>query len=162
MRVPPRGTRGTSFPRFPPLIARLFTGLNLTFFRLFGRRARVQGRPLLLLTTVGARSGQTRMTPVGWFPDIREGGKSWLIVASAAGAPWHPAWFLNMAKHPDRVWVEVEGRRYKVRPQTLAGAERETAWQRVGAMAPGYGKYQQKTDREIPVIRLLAEAGATN
>ncbi|MBI3971316.1 MAG: nitroreductase family deazaflavin-dependent oxidoreductase [Chloroflexi bacterium] len=62
------------------------------------------GAPLLLLTTVGAKTGKTRRTVLGWFPD---GDKSWLVVASYAGAARHPAWYFNLAKNPDKVWIEV-------------------------------------------------------
>lgn len=133
----------------------MIAALNLTFFGLFGRRIRIQGRPLLLLATVGARTGQQRRTPLAWFPDIREGSQSWLIVASNGGAAWHPRWFLNLARHPDRVWVEIEGRKMHVRPQTLSGDERERAWRTVVAMAPGYGPYARTTDRLIPLVRLV-------
>ena len=65
-----------------------------------------------------------------------------------------------MAKNPDRVWAEVAGRRIKVRPETLKGEERNAAFQRIVAAAPGYGAYQAKTDREIPIVRLRPEPKA--
>jgi deazaflavin-dependent oxidoreductase (nitroreductase family) len=151
VEVTPKGSYGATMPRPPRWMASGFRGLSTGMFRLFGRRMRVQGRPLLLLTTVGAKSGQLRRTVLGWFPD---GDNAWLIVASAAGAASHPAWFFNLAKHPDQVWIELEGRTVKVRPESLKGAEREEAWRRVVALAPGYGAYTTKTDREIPIIRL--------
>ena len=81
----------------------------------------------------------------------------WLVVASLAGAARHPAWLINLAKHPDKVWVEVGRDRYKVRPEILRGEERAEAWRRIVAVAPGYGPYEQMTDREIPVVRLTPE-----
>lgn len=113
---------------------------------------RVMGRPLLVLETVGARSGQARSAVLGWFPDTTEEG--WLVVASYAGAARHPAWFLNMAGNPDRVWVDIGGRKVRVEPASLKGAERAEAWQRIVSLSPGYGGYQEKTDREIPIVRL--------
>jgi hypothetical protein len=61
-----------------------------------------------------------------------------------------------MAKHPDQVWIEVNGRKIRVRAESLKGSERERIWQRIVAVAPQYAHYQQQTDREIPVVRLTA------
>jgi deazaflavin-dependent oxidoreductase (nitroreductase family) len=107
---------------------------------------------LVVLTTIGARSGEPRTVALGRFPEGDTG--AFLIVASNAGAATHPAWFINLAKHPDQVWAEVGGKKFKVTPQVLTGAERDAAYQHVVQVAPGYAAYQQKTDREIPVIRL--------
>ncbi len=155
VELTPKGTYGARMPKPPSWVTNAFTSLNVGMFRLFGRRMRVQGRPLLLLTTVGARTGQVRHSVLGAFPggDNRD---SWLIVASAAGAATHPGWLYNLAKNPDKVWIETEGRKLKMRPESLAGAEREAAWQEVVRLAPGYGGYTTKTDREIPIIRLKA------
>jgi deazaflavin-dependent oxidoreductase (nitroreductase family) len=116
---------------------------------------RVQGRPLLELETLGARSGATRHTVVGWFP--AESKDAWLVVASNAGSARHPAWFLNMARNPDHVWVAIGRRRIKVNPETIEGAERERAWREVVSLAPGYGHYEHDTDRVIPIVRLTAQ-----
>src|SRR6266540_778803 len=147
----PSGERGAGLPKLPRPLMKLFIALNVAVFRLFGRRLRIKGAPLVLLTTVGAKTGQTRQTPLGGFPDANG---AWLIVGSAAGAAKHPAWYFNLAKNPDKVWLEVEGRKMKVRPESLKGAERAAAWQRITTQASNYGSYQEKTDREIPIIRL--------
>jgi deazaflavin-dependent oxidoreductase (nitroreductase family) len=147
----PRGTRGRGFPKLARVLFRLFGGLQVPLFRRMGRRMRVQGRPLLLLTTIGAKTGLERTTTLGHFPDAKGG---WLVVASNAGSASHPSWCVNLAKHPDRAWVELEGRRFPVRAKSLRGAEREAAWSLVTSLAPGYGAYQETTDREIPVVRL--------
>jgi deazaflavin-dependent oxidoreductase (nitroreductase family) len=127
-------------------------GLSLFVYRVLGNRMRVMGRPLLLLETVGARSGRKRFAIIGWFPDTTKASR--LVVASYAGSARHPAWFLNLAKHPDRVWVEIAKQRFKVRPELLKGVDRMQAWERIVSLAPGYGNYQTKTDREIPIVRL--------
>lgn len=161
VEVTPRGTRGFEPPKLPGPLMSAMTGLAMFARRVLGDRMRVMGRPLLLLETVGARSGQARTTMLGWFPDTAEG--SWLVVASYAGAARHPAWFLNMARNPDKVWIEIGKRRLHVQPESLSGADRAEAWQRIISLAPGYAGYQQKTDREIPVVRLRpveAAAGA--
>jgi deazaflavin-dependent oxidoreductase (nitroreductase family) len=131
-----------------------FKFVNVAMFRLAGGRMKVQGRPLLLLATMGARTGRRRQTTLGWFPDEDASRRAWLIVASAAGAATHPAWYLNLARRPDDVSIEVGGERIAVRAQSLHGAERERAWTQVVALAPGYGKYARDTDREIPIVRL--------
>jgi deazaflavin-dependent oxidoreductase (nitroreductase family) len=110
------------------------------------------GFDALVLTTVGRKTGAERRTPVGRFPG-KDG--SWLIVASAAGAPRHPAWYLNLAAHPDKVQIEMAGRKIAVIAEQLHGVEREEAWRQITAAAPRFAKYQQKTDRELPVIRLM-------
>jgi deazaflavin-dependent oxidoreductase (nitroreductase family) len=106
----------------------------------------------LVLTTVGRKSGVARSTPVGWFPG--EDG-SWLIVASAAGAPKNPAWYYNIAAHPDKVRIELSGRTVDVVAEQLHGAEREHAWREITSAASRFAQYQDKTDRELPIIRLI-------
>lgn len=112
---------------------------------------KMMGFPALALTTVGARSGKQRSVPLGGFPD---GPDAWLVVASAGGGRRHPAWFLNLAKHPDQIWIEVGSRKLRVRGRSLGGAEREAALRGIAAIAPRYAGYQEKTDREIPIVRL--------
>jgi deazaflavin-dependent oxidoreductase (nitroreductase family) len=154
VRLTPRGTRGSGFFQMPPLLKALFTAISLGFYRLAGRRMRIQGRPLLLLTTIGAKTGKRRQTPLGWFEDDPPRTDTWLVVASAAGAASHPGWYVNLARRPDDAAIDVDGRRIAVRPESLHGPERERAWSRIVALAPGYGEYATTTDREIPVVRL--------
>ena len=108
---------------------------------------RVQGRPLVELETVGSKSGSRRQAVVGSFPEIAAAGTSSWVVASSAGSARHPAWFLNLAKKPDQVWITFGKRRVKVRPETLEGAERDRAWQEITSLAPGYGRYLEVSDR---------------
>lgn len=128
--------------------------INDLIFRIFRNRDFNGGR-VLMLTTVGARSGQQRRSTLGYFPD---GANGWIIIGSAGGAAKHPAWIYNLARHPDQVWVEIGNQKIKVTPETLNGEARAQAWQRVVAAAPGYGSYESKTDREIPIIRLSPAA----
>jgi deazaflavin-dependent oxidoreductase (nitroreductase family) len=153
MNVTPSGTRGQRPPP-GPIKAAVFWFMRTTY-RLGARR--MDGMPVVSLTTRGARSGELRTNPVIGFPD---GESAWLVVASFGGAARHPAWFINMARHPDEVWVEADGRRVEVTPSTLTGEARERAWQRIVAQSPRFGGYQRKTDREIPVVRLAAEPGS--
>lgn len=109
------------------------------------------GFPALVLTTVGAKSGAEHRTILGGFPD---GDNAWLVVASKGGAATHPGWFFNMAKNPDKVWIQVGNRRMRAHVESLQGKAREDAYARVVAVAKNYGSYLTKTDREIPVLRL--------
>jgi deazaflavin-dependent oxidoreductase (nitroreductase family) len=111
---------------------------------------------MLVLTTVGRKSGAVRETPVRWFPG---GEGSWLIVASANGAATNPAWYYNLAAAPD-VTVDVQGRRVQVTATQLAGEERAAAWKQITAAAERFAGYQQKTDRELPILRLAPRTAA--
>jgi deazaflavin-dependent oxidoreductase (nitroreductase family) len=106
----------------------------------------------LVLTTIGRKSGAERQTPVGWFPGP---DGSWLIVASAAGAARNPGWYHNLAAHPDQVWIEMPGRKVAVTAEQLGGVEREEAWRQITTAVPRFAAYQQATDRELPIIRLV-------
>jgi deazaflavin-dependent oxidoreductase (nitroreductase family) len=155
IRIPPRGTRGSNPPAGSFLFKLLKPLLNMQVSRL--RRTAtpepplMMGFPVVLLTIVGARTGQERTHVLGGFAD---GDDAWLIVASKGGAPTHPAWFINLAKNPDKVWVQVGNRSFRAAVESLQGAEREAALAKVSAIAPRYGRYQEKTDREIPVVRV--------
>ncbi len=148
--IPPGGSRGGKGPPHGP-VGRALMSVVRRFHRLTGSKA--GGRPLLYLTTVGAKSGQRRTAVVMPFP---EGGDAWLIVASANGAAGHPAWLYNLAAHPDEVEIEVDGRKTAVTPQTLSGEDRAAAWERITRERPNVAGYEGKTDRAIPVVRLTA------
>jgi deazaflavin-dependent oxidoreductase (nitroreductase family) len=120
-------------------------------YRMTGGRSQ---RSALLITTVGARSGERRTASIRRFDD---GPGRWLVVGSAGGSARNPGWLYNLEAHPEQVWVEIGRDRFKVRPEILADEERDGAWKRVVAEAPTFGSYEHKTDRRIPVIRLTAE-----
>lgn len=143
------GTHGSRQPRGPVL-----RWVNsLTVSRVRRRGGRTRGMNLLVLRTVGRKSGEPRETPVAWFPGA---DGSWLVVASAGGAPAHPAWYLNLAAHPDQVSVEVGGRTVDVTAEELHGADRDVAWSQIVATTPRFASYAQHTDRVLPVVRLVA------
>jgi deazaflavin-dependent oxidoreductase (nitroreductase family) len=146
MEVPPSGTRGRAIPRLPGAVMRAF---NTLAFRVFGSVGLLGGR-LLRLTTVGARSGQRRQTTLLYFPDRER----FIVVASFGGTAKHPAWYLNLAKHPDQVWVERGRQKMRVTPELLRGEERERLWREIVSASPMYANYQRQTDREIPLVRL--------
>jgi deazaflavin-dependent oxidoreductase (nitroreductase family) len=144
---PPSGTRGARTP--PRLLGRIMMPLMLRMHRRSGDR--FSGMDLIYLTTVGARSGQSRTTAVARFDDGQGG---WFVVASAGGAAQHPAWYHNIAAHPDQVSAEVTGTRHQVRVEQLEGDTRDQAWALITTQAPRFSTYLGKTDRQLPVLRL--------
>ena len=108
-----------------------------------------EGRPLLLLTTTGAKSGQKRTTPTMYLRD----GDRLLIFASKGGAPTNPAWCHNLLAHP-QVTVEVGDEKFEATATILKGEERDRFYARQAELYPQFGEYQTKTSRKIPVIAL--------
>jgi deazaflavin-dependent oxidoreductase (nitroreductase family) len=115
---------------------------------------RFAGMDLLYLTTVGAKSGKERVSPVARFAD---GDGAWLVVASNGGADRHPSWYYNLRAHPDQVWIEVSGQRIHAHVEELAGERRAAALERIVASQPRFGGYQSKTSRTLPVLRLSGQ-----
>ena len=114
-------------------------------------RGTFMGMDVLILHTVGRHSGQPRETPLAWFGD---GEDARLVVASGGGSQ-HPNWYVNLMAHSDQASIELPGRdAVPVTPHRLDGADRERAWQRVAAAQPRIAKYQSKSEREYPLIRL--------
>jgi deazaflavin-dependent oxidoreductase (nitroreductase family) len=157
----PNGTYGTKMPGgkvlqklFEPLMKRGIEAYRRTGGK--NRMSTMMKFPIVLVTTKGAKSGEERTVTLGGFAD---GDEAWLIVASAGGAARHPAWFNNMVKNPDDIWLEVGTRKMKVQGHSLAGSEREEALRRIAAVSAQYGKYPSKTDREIPIVRLTRVSG---
>jgi deazaflavin-dependent oxidoreductase (nitroreductase family) len=103
------------------------------------------GRKLMLLTTKGARTGQDRTVVLGY----RQAGDSYVVIASANGAPSDPAWYRNLQAHPHAT-AEVGDKKVHVHPRTTEGEERE----RIGALVDYFEGEQRKTSRKIPVVVL--------
>jgi deazaflavin-dependent oxidoreductase (nitroreductase family) len=108
-----------------------------------------QGTQTLLLTTKGRRSGEERTTPLIYG----RSGDDYLVVASKGGADAPPAWYLNLQASPD-VDIQVKGDRFKVRARDATPDEKPEMWKTMTAEWPAYDEYQEKTDREIPVVVL--------
>ena len=149
------GTRGGWQPGTGGPVGRWWTKRAVNQIRRTGKMMGL-GFDALVLTTIGRKTGVERTTPVGRFPG-KDG--SWLIMASAAGAPRNPAWYYNLAANPDKVQIEMAGRKIAVTVEQLHGAEREEAWRQTTTAVPRFANYQQKTDRELPVIRLVPRSG---
>ncbi|GAA4719887.1 nitroreductase family deazaflavin-dependent oxidoreductase [Nocardioides conyzicola] len=108
-----------------------------------------EGAPLLLLHSVGAKSGQTRVSPMMYLPD----GDRFLVFASKAGAPDNPDWYHNLKANPDAT-IEVGDDTLDVRAEELPRAERDEKYAQQAALYPGFADYEKKTDRVIPVLAL--------
>lgn len=115
----------------------------------------LMGFPVLLLHTVGRKSGKERVTPLGYFP--KDGG--YLLAASNAGRRKNPAWYLNLMNSP-HTKVEIKGRTIPVSAEALSGEARTQGWQQVIATAPMYARYEKMTTRQIPVIFLKPDTAA--
>jgi F420H(2)-dependent quinone reductase len=111
--------------------------------------SRMRGKPTLLLTTTGRRTGRLHTVPLPYLAD----GDKMIVVGSASGAERHPAWVLNLMANP-RVTVQYLADSGPAQAEILAGGERTAMWERINVEAPWYGGYQQRTSREIPLIRL--------
>ena len=108
-----------------------------------------EGRPLLLLTTSGARSGQHHTTPTMYLRD----GDRLLVFASKAGAPTNPDWYHNVLAHPE-VTIEVGIETYKATATPLTGEERDRLYAKQAELYPQFADYQRRTSRKIPVVAL--------
>lgn len=115
---------------------------------------RFAGAPMLLLATLGAKSGLRRTTPLVYLPD----GDRYIIFASKGGAPTHPSWYHNLLAHPDTT-IEVGSETVPVTAVVLTGEERDRLYARQAALRPAFAEYQAKTTRRIPVIALQRRDG---
>ena len=109
-----------------------------------------RGTTILLLTTIGRKSGEERTTPLIHRTD----GERYVIIASKGGAADDPAWFKNLSKNPDRIEIQVKGDRFPVTASVAEGPERERLWKLMTEVWPDYDDYQTKTYRQIPVVVL--------
>ena len=110
--------------------------------------------PSLLLDHVGAKSGTKRTSPLAYVSD----GDNVVLVASKGGHPEHPAWFHNLRANPD-VTIQVGTKRRPVHARVATAEERERLWPKVVAAYGGYAGYQQRTEREIPLVILEPRGG---
>ena len=106
------------------------------------------GLPVVIVTMRGNRSGNVRKIAL---MRVEHNGE-YALVASKGGAPSHPVWYHNLKANPDEVTLQDGPEPFEVRVRELAGEERATWWERAVAAYPPYAEYQEKTDREIPVL----------
>jgi F420H(2)-dependent quinone reductase len=142
--------------RTSPLVTRVHAGL----IRWTGGRIRrsfvfTGGMPLLVLTTVGRKSGKHRSTPLGYLPF----GNGYAVIASNAGSDRVPAWWLNLQAHPDAD-ILADRTRHPVRARRATAAEDDMVWAEVARLNPGFDEYRSLTERRIPVVILERRAAA--
>jgi F420H(2)-dependent quinone reductase len=109
----------------------------------------LRGRPIIVLTSVGARTGRLRKTPL---MRVEHGG-AYAVVASLGGAPRHPVWYHNLKAHP-RVELQDRDVKREYIAREVTGDEKAVWWERAVATWPDYARYQERTSREIPVFVL--------
>ncbi|MFF3226579.1 nitroreductase family deazaflavin-dependent oxidoreductase [Nocardia suismassiliense] len=142
----------------PHQLERIFAGLNASLYRVSGGKlgGRLGKAPILLLTTVGRKSGQRRTSPLLYQQD----GGRYLIAGSHRGTPTHPDWVLNLRANPEAE-VQINSKTIPVTATELAPAERDAAWPGLDAMYPSFADYRSKTDRTIPIFALVPRSNGT-
>jgi F420H(2)-dependent quinone reductase len=145
------GARGRLYNPSVAKVQGLAARLHAALFRASGGRfgGRLVGSPVLLLNTRGRKSGKPRTTPLLYLED----GGSYAVVASNGGTVSHPAWLFNLRSDPEAT-VEIGDRKVRVRAEEAEPGEKERLWGRLVEMYAPYAQYQNKTDREIPVVVL--------
>ena len=145
-----RGVDPTSTTRDPAAM-QAFNRALVAEYRATGGRlgGRLAGAPVLLLETIGARTGAPRTTPVNYTMD----GDRYVIVAPKRGAPTNPAWYHNLVARPTAA-IEVGAERFEVTWEIAEGEERDRLFARHAALLPLFADYQRRTTRRIPVLTL--------
>lgn len=143
-----------AFPNIQPLIKAIAV-VHRGVYRISGGRvgASLAGKPMLLLTTKGRKSGRERTTPLLYHRD----GEDFIVVASNGGDPRHPAWYLNLRSEPT-VRVQVGSRSVVCSAHVATPEERARLWPALLARYPGYSDYEKRAGREIPVVVLRPRA----
>ena len=135
----------------PKWIMKAANGLHVGLYRVSGGKFahEIAHMPILLITTFGRKSGKPHTNPVVYLKD----GQDFLVAASVGGMDWHPGWYLNLKKKPE-ARVQVGGQVFNVKAAILEGEERNRLYEKFKAASSNFVKYQQRTSRVIPVIRL--------
>ena len=130
---------------------RFFLAVSVYLYRLTRGRfgGHVQGLDVLLLTTVGRKTGKTYTTPLGYFTE----DGNYIITASNAGFNTNPGWFYNLRANP-RVEIEVKDQKIEAEAKVAQLEKRKSLWSKLVSLSPAYAKYATKTIREIPLIIL--------
>ncbi len=133
------------------LILKVMIPVSVFLYRLTGGviGGKLQTMSVLLLTTIGRKSGQPRTVPLAYLRD----GSAYVIIASYGGLPRHPAWFLNLERHPEAT-IQVKKRQMQVKAETATPEKKRELWARLLEAAPGYVNYQKRTSRDIPMVIL--------
>jgi deazaflavin-dependent oxidoreductase (nitroreductase family) len=145
--------------RLKPRTIRLMGRLHAWLWRLTRGRFvdAVGAAPFILLTSKGRKTERARTTPVLYLQD----GGDLIVVASFGGNDMHPAWYLNLQDCPEAE-VIIEGERRRVTSHELSNEEKKLIWPRLVKLYPQFEIYQQRTSREIPLLRLTAKIESAN
>lgn len=130
-------------------VVRLFTQLHVVLYRLTGGKAQIAKYPTMLLTVKGRKTGKLRTIPLIYIPD----GDRFIIAAAFSGSDQHPTWWLNLRDSKEAL-VQVMRSQTRVRAKVAAPHERAHFWTQLVAMYPYFTEYQERTQREIPVVIL--------
>lgn len=134
------------------IVIRVMSLLNTWIYRATGGRIGgkfLRGAPVMLLTTIGRKTGKRRTVPLLYMHD----GANIICVGSKGGMPHHPLWYRNLQANPDvevRIGTEVR----RMRARTATAAQKAGYWPKLVAMYPDFENYQARTDRDIPVVIL--------
>jgi deazaflavin-dependent oxidoreductase (nitroreductase family) len=133
------------------LMMRLIFPIFVKLYRLTNGKAggRVQGLPVLLLTTTGRKTGAQRDNLLGYF----EQDGAYVVTATNAGMDTHPAWYHNLRANP-QVTVRIKERSFEATAEAAQGEQRQRLWERFVQLSPGYAYYEKRTKRTIPVVLL--------
>jgi len=125
--------------------------ISISLYRSTGGKfgGRVQGLQVLLLTTIGCKTGEERTTPLGYFMD----NGNYIITASNAGHATHPAWFHNLRANP-HVKIEIQDQPMRAQAEVAPPKKRNSLWSTLISLSPVYAQYATKTTREIPMVIL--------
>lgn len=126
-------------------------GLHVALYRMSGGKLanEIANLPILLITTVGRKSGKPHTNPVVYLKD----GQNYLVAASVGGMDWHPGWYFNLTKTP-QVQIRVGDKALDVEATITTGEERTRLFEKFKAASDNFVKYEKNTSRVIPVIRL--------
>jgi deazaflavin-dependent oxidoreductase (nitroreductase family) len=138
--------------RIGSFVVKVMSMLNVLAYRVSGGRIGgtfLRGAPVCLVTVIGRKSGEPHTIPLLYLED----GDDLVIVASKGGMSKHPVWYLNLVAHP-RCEVEIGTEHRSMVARRVSADEKTALWPRLCAMYPDYADYQQRTTRDIPVLRL--------
>jgi deazaflavin-dependent oxidoreductase (nitroreductase family) len=138
--------------RIGTVVIKVMSALNTWAYRASGGRIGgrfMRGAPVLLLNTIGRKSGRTRTAPLLYLQD----GERYVVVASKGGMSHHPLWYRNLEANP-QVEVELGTRKLPMTARRATDAEKAAFWPRLVAMYRDYDDYQARTERNIPVVIL--------
>ncbi|TAH53608.1 MAG: nitroreductase family deazaflavin-dependent oxidoreductase [Chloroflexota bacterium] len=134
---------------------KMFVAVHVFLYRSTGGRIGNFNREqfgILLLTTIGKKTGKSRTSTLGYFPE----DSYYVVIASNAGMDYHPSWYSNLKRNP-QVEIQINNNRMRARAEAVTGAERERLWAKLKTIAPNYANYEKRTTREIPLVALYPE-----